>query len=518
MRRAGVHCMVIRNLPLLWMLLAPLAAFGQAEPPPAPAQAAPPAPAAANPSAQAVRSPAPRVADKATEQQVALPGGSLAFHALVGTQRISDDAGTAEADVVTTAFLLDGAAPGTRPVTFAINGGPGAGSAWLNLLALGPWRVALPQDGTLSPSTSPALVPNAETWLPFTDLVFIDPPGTGYSRLLSTNDAVRRRIWSTNGEIPVLAGVMRRWLEANNRLASPKLLVGESYGGFRGPRLARALVDRGVALRAMLLVSPLLDFNSRAFEWEPYGYLTRLPAMAAAQRGATSRDALADVEAYATKEYLQDFLHGMSDAAAVRRMSDRVAALTGLPPDLVQRRGGRIDWFTERREREPGRIASAYDLSVSGIDPLPTSQFIENPDAVTDALRPVLGSAISSLYADRLSWRPVGAPAPQYGLLSNEVLRAWNYGNGQQAVQSVSALRTALAFDPRLEVLVMHGLYDLVTPYFASKMILDQLPPAFASRARLLAVPGGHMFYTRDASRVRLRDEGEEMVRAATAP
>ena len=420
--------------------------------------------------------------------------------------------------MVTTAFTLDGAAPGTRPVTFAINGGPGAGSAWLDLLALGPWRVVLPQDGTLSPSTSPALVPNAESWLRFTDLVFIDPPGTGYSRILSGNDAVRRRLWSSNGEIPVLAGVMRRWLEANNRLASPKIYVGESYGGFRGPRLARALVDQGVALRAMLLVSPVLDFNNRAFEWEPYGYLTRLPSMAAAKRGAASRDEVADAEAYATGEYLQDFLRGMGDAAAVRRMSDRVAALTGLPAELVQRRGGRVDWFTERREREPGRIASAYDLSVTGIDPLPTSQFIENPDAVTDALRPVVGSAIEGLYADRLDWRPEGAPAPQYELLGGQAFRAWTYSTGQQGAQSVSALRTALAFDPRLQVLVVHGLYDLVTPYLASAMILDQLPPAFAGRARVLAVPGGHMFYIRDASRTRLRDEGEALVKSALTP
>lgn len=499
--------MAVRNLLPFLALLAPLAAFGQTPSPAAPPASAPPARAAP-----------PRVADKTTEHRMELPGGPLVFHALVSTHRISDDAGAAEADVVTTAFMLDGAAPGTRPVTFAINGGPGAGSAWLNLLALGPWRVALPQDGAPSPSASPALQPNAETWLPFTDLVFIDPPGTGYSRLLSANDAVRRRIWSSNGEIPVLAGVMRRWLEANGRLASPKLLVGESYGGFRGPRLARALVDQGAALGGMLLLSPLLDYNSRSFEWEPYFYLTRLPTMAAAQRGATSRDALADVETYATGEYLQDFLRGMGDAEAVQRMSGRVAALIGLPPDLVLRRGGRVDWFTERREREPGRIASAYDLTATGIDPLPTSQFIENPDAVTDALRPVLGSAVSGLYADRLGWRPEGAPAPRYELLGGPAFRDWTYSTQQQAAQSVSALRIALAFDPRLHMLVMHGLYDLVTPYYASKMILDQLPPAIAGRARLLAVPGGHMFYTRDASRVRLRDEGEALVRSAAAP
>ena len=399
-----------------------------------------------------------------------------------------------------TAFMLDGAEPGTRPVTFAINGGPGAGSVWLNLLAIGPWRVALPQAGPLSPSMSPALTPNAETRLPFTDLVFIDPPGTGYARLMSTNDAVRR------------------WLEMNGRLASPKLLVGESYGGFRSPRLARALVDQGAALGGLLLVSPLLDYNNRAFEWEPYDYLTRLPTMAAANRDATSRDAVADAEAYASGEYLQDFLRGMGDEAAVARMADRVAALTGLPPDLVRRRGGRIDWWTERREREPGRIASSYDLTATGIDPLPTAQFVEAPDAVAEALRPVLTSAAASMYADRLGWRPEDAPVPAYELLNNAVNRAWTYNGQGQAPQSVSALRTALAYDPRLQVVIMHGLYDLVTPYNASKMILDQMPPAVAGRTRLIALPGGHMFYTRDASRARLRDEGEALVRQAAAP
>lgn len=524
--------MAVRHILPILILLAPMIAFGQKLPSAAvsavsivphtvaSAGTVPTAPPAGLPAPPPVvlppRNIAPHGPDKTTSHQVELPSGSLAFHAQVSTHHMTESDGFTESDVVTTAFLLDGTAPDTRPVTFAINGGPGAGSAWLNLLALGPWRVPLPQDGTLSPSVFPDLVPNAETWLRFTDLVFIDPPGTGYSRLLSGSDASRRRIWSTNGEIPMLAGVMRRWLEANGRLASPKVYVGESYGGFRGPRLARALVEQGVALRGMMLLSPLLDFNSRASEWEPYYFLTRLPVMAAAKRGAASRDAVADVEAYATGEYLQDFLRGAGDAGAVRRMSDRVAALSGLPSELVLRRGGRVDWLTEQREREPGRVASAYDLSVTGLDPMPTAVWVESPDAVLDALRPVLGSAVSGLYAKRLGWQPDGAP--QYELLSSDVFRWWTYSTQQQGAQSVSALRTALAFDPRLRVLIIHGLYDLVTPYFASKMVLDQLPPAFASRARLLAIPGGHMFYTRDASRARLRDEGEAMVRSAIAP
>ena len=293
--------------------------------------------------------------------------------------------------------------------------------------------------------------------------------------------------------------------------------MGEIYGGFRGPRLARGLVEQGAALSGMLLVPPILDYNNRSIDWEPYTYLTRLPTMAAAHRSATTRDQVADAEAYATGEYFQDFLRGMGDPAAVARMAKTVAEMTGLPPELTVRRGGRIDWWTERREREPGRIASSYDLSLTGIDPLPTSQFVEAPDAVTDALNPVLTSAAVSLYADRLLWRPEGAPTPHYELLNGAVNRAWTFNGQGRSPVSVPALRIALAFDPRLQV-IMHGLYDLVTPYYASKMILDQSPPAVAGRARLMVLPDGHMFCTRDASRVLLRDQGATLAAGTAAP
>lgn len=453
----------------------------------------------------------PQPPDRTTEQQIDLPDHPIPFRAIVTTHRILGDNASPEADIVTTAFLLNNVPSAGRPVTFAINGGPGSGSGWLNLLAMGPWRIKLLQGGDLSPSLDPALVPNAETWLPFTDLVFIDPPGTGYSRLLGTNDAVQRRIWSSNGEIPVLAEVIRRWLELNGRLASPRFVVGESYGGFRAPRLARRLADaEGVALSGMLLVSPVLDFNAWSSQWQPYAWLTRLPTMAAANHKAEAREPA--VEAYAAGEYLTDFMRGPSDAAAVRRMAEHVANLTGLPLELTKRRGGRIDWWTERREREPGRIGSAYDLTVTGLDPDPMAQSVQAPDAVTDALKAPVTAAAVSLYADRLNWRPDGAPGPRYEILNEAVARSWSYNGGQSAAESVTALQSALAFDPALHVIVMHGLYDIVTPYFASKLILDQLPAALASRARLVTVPGGHMFYTRDASRLRFRDEGQALI------
>ena len=192
-----------------------------------------------------------------------------------------------------------------------------------------------------------------------------------------------------------------------------------------------------------------------------------------------------------------------------------MTALTGLDPALVQKRGGRIDWWTMQREREPGRVGSAYDLALTTLDPNPTAQYVRVPDAAVDALRAPVSAAAAGLYADKLGWRAEGAPAPRYELLNDTVFRAWNYGTRQVAAESFSALRAALAIDPRLRVQVVHGLYDLVTPYYGSKLILDQLPPALAARATLLALPGGHMFYTNDASRARLQAEGAALVRGA---
>ena len=248
-------------------------------------------------------------------------GRSLPIKATAGSLKLTNSAGTPLAEIGTIAYVLDGADPAARPLTFAINGGPGASSAWLHLGALGPWR--LPMQG-LAPSSPPALVDNAESWLAFTDLVFIDPPETGYSRVLG-GDEVKKSLFSVNGDIDGLAGVIRRWLIANTRLASPKFIVGESYGGFRGPRLAKTLTgEGGVGIKGLILLSPVLDFG-RFFGSDngPFPSLTRLPSYAAAWReksGPVTRASLADVEAYAVGEYLSDWLRGPRDRAAVARM------------------------------------------------------------------------------------------------------------------------------------------------------------------------------------------------------
>jgi len=452
--------------------------------------------------------------DATTKHTLALPGRTLAFTATAGSIRLFDGKGEPEADIAYTAYQLDGTDQRTRPVTFLFNGGPGASSAWLQLGSAGPWRVAIGGDAA-SASATPDLLPNAETWLDFTDLVFIDPVGTGYSRFAATGDDVRKRLFSVEGDVESIALTIRRCLEKSGRLLSPKYIAGESYGGIRGPKIARNLqTTQGVGVSGIILVSPLLDFRDYSGS-SLLQYAASLPTMAAVARegrGPVTRADMADVESYARGEFLTDLVKGQADREATTRLADKVAALTGIDQAVSRRLAGRFDINEFRREfdRKNGRVTGRYDASVSGFDPYPDSTSYYFGDPSGDALIAPLTSAAVELTTRRLNWRPDGS----YELLNGSVEHAWNFGRGRNPAESTSQLRQVLALDPRLKLLVAHGLFDLATPYFGSKIQLDQLP-AYASpdRVRLVVYPGGHMFYSRDASRKAFRDEVETLMK-----
>src|SRR5882672_7761303 len=213
--------------------------------------------ATAPPSAEQHRLPP----DSTTKQTLELPGRTLSFTATAGSIRVFDDKGEPQADIAYTSYQLDGADRATRPVTFVFNGGPGASSAWLQFGNVGPWRLPINAEAVTS-SAAPDLMPNAETWLDFTDLVFIDPVGTGYSRFVATGEDVRKRFFSIDGDVNSIALTIRRWLEKFDRLLSPKFVAGESYGGIRGPKIVRELqTEQGIGVKGLILVSPLLDFR-----------------------------------------------------------------------------------------------------------------------------------------------------------------------------------------------------------------------------------------------------------------
>jgi carboxypeptidase C (cathepsin A) len=457
-------------------------------------------------------------ADSVTHHTLALPGRNLAFTATAGSIALYNDKGEPQADIAYTAYQLDDTEKPNRPVTFVFNGGPGASSAYLQLGNAGPWRLPLNGDAAV-PSASPQLQPNAETWLDFTDLVFIDPVGTGYSRFAATGDDVRKRFFSVEGDVASIAVTIRRWLEKSDRLLSPKYILGESYSGIRGPRVVRELQTRqGVGVKGLILISPLMDFREYSGS-SILQYVASLPTMAAVARedkGGVTRADMADVENYARGDFLADLVKGEINAEATTRMANRVAALIGVDPAVSRRLAGRFATSEFRREfdRNNGRVTGRYDGSVSGLDPDPDASISHFDDPSGDALIAPLSSAAVELTRNTLNWRPDGP----YELLSNSVNREWDFGRSNDPAQSVSQLRQILALDPTLKVLVAHGLFDLATPYYGSKILLDQLPPyATQDRVKLVVYPGGHMFYTRDASRQMMRAEAEKMIHTPPA-
>lgn len=475
------------------------------------AAAAPPPPTAAAPKREVeeqVDAAKGLPAEVATSHTATIRGEKIAFVARAGAMRLRDGkTGAPRVDVAFVSYERSDVESAARPIAFVFNGGPGAASVWLGLGGISPWRLSLgPQPP--SPSAPPILVDNAESWLPFVDLVFVDPPGTGFSKFLTEEEEARKSFFSSKGDADSLAVVVRKWLAAHRRLGSPKFLVGESYGGYRVVEMLRALREReSVGVTGLVLISPALDFAWLDNKRNLLSLAGRLPSYAAVAREARQRADLADVEAYASGEFIVDLLKGVRDKDAMARLEANVARFTGLDARIVAEEGGRIELktFLRDRKRQSREVLSAYDGEVAGFDPRPFARESEWRDPVLDGLRAPLGEAMTRLTLEKLQW-PVGDA--RYEVLNDRVAHDWDFGQGGRGeAQAVSTLRDELALDRRLEVTVAHGLADLVTPYFASKLLLDQLP-AFGEtpRVKLVTTPGGHMAYLRDDARKLLRD------------
>ena len=228
-----------------------------------------------------------------------------------------------------------------RPVTFAFNGGPGAASVYLNLGAVGPKRVQFGAQGD-APSDMPVATDNPNSWLDFTDLVFIDPVGTGFSRSLVTPEETRKAFYANDPDIRYLSRVVYDWLVKEGRLRSPKYVMGESYGGYRAPRIAYELQSQiGVGVSGLIMVSPYLDPASGddATALSPLPWMVDLPSMAAAnleRHNALTPQAMAAVEAYTRGEFARDLLRGRADPQAWRPARPRQSDRAG-PPRRTRR-------------------------------------------------------------------------------------------------------------------------------------------------------------------------------------
>ncbi|HEX4170543.1 MAG TPA: peptidase S10 [Bryobacteraceae bacterium] len=444
------------------------------------------------------------------EQSVQLDGKALHYTVTIGSLPVQDKDAHPAGDVVYTAYTIPGK---DRPVTFALNGGPGAASVYLNLGAIGPKHVPFGSQGN-SPSDPATLVDNPGTWLDFTDLVFIDPIGTGFSRSLVPEDQAKKLFYSTTPDIQYLSRIIYTWLVKNERLASRKYLVGESYGGFRGPRITHYLQTQlGVAMNGVVLVSPYLnpsiDDNR---DLSPIPWMMTLPSITAAyleRHDRLTQQQMESVINYTRGEYATDLLKGHSDPEATPRIVKRVTEMTGLDPAFVKQSGGRLETQAFLREefREEGRLGSRYDPNVTAWDPFPYDPQQRTNDPLLESIIAPTTTAMVDFVTRVVGWK-VDA---RYNALSEEVARLWDGGEDLQK-GAAGQLRESVATDPKLRVLIVHGWDDLSCPFMGSILTVDQMPiMGDQSRVQVKEYPGGHMFYTRPASQSMLRKDVVEM-------
>jgi len=488
-----------------------LSSFAQRGAPPAGAAAAP---GAARAATEAMKNPLP--ADKSVEQTITVGGKTVHYTATVGTIEIKDKDEKPAGEVEYISYVMDKAAGAPdRPVTFAFNGGPGASSVYLNLGAIGPKRVNFGNAGE-SASDPATLVDNQGTWLDFTDLVFIDPIGTGYSRSLVDDDTTKKMFYSTTPDIEYLSMVVWKWLVKNDRLLDKKYLIGESYGGYRGPRITHYLQSTlGVAMNGIVLVSPYLNPEFGDGNLSPVPWMTTLPSISAAHlesEGKLSDAAMQKVIGYTEGDYATALIKGNSDPAARDAMIAHVTEMTGLDPAFVKHEGGRLEIGAYLREvhRTQGLIGSVYDSNVTSPDPFPYSSFSRSGDPILEAIVAPTSTAAADFITRTVGWKTDA----RYEALSNNVNRNWDHNSDDLRRGAVADLREAVAADPKMRVLIVHGWNDLSCPFMGSVMTVQQMPVmGDPNRVQVHEFPGGHMFYTRPVNQGGLHKMAEEMVR-----
>lgn len=433
-------------------------------------------------------------ADSVTEHAIDTAQGKLVYTATAGTLAFYDQSGEQSAAVFYTAYVAKNGAP-NRPLTFAFNGGPGAASAFLHLGLVGPRVLDIGRDPALA-----ALHDNPETWLRFTDLVLIDPIGTGWSRTRMPDDA--KHFWNVRSDADSMAKAVALYVAKNDRAGSPKYLLGESYGAFRAAKTARALEkEQGIAVSGIVMLSPMLE------GWLNFGddqsalrAALQLPSLAATElerKGTFSREALAAAEKFAMTDYLTTLAGAPPQGDAARTFYERVAQISGLPLDVVtQARGFITDAFI--KTLHSGKIVSRYDATFAVDDPSPELRSARGPDPILDSLARAYGGAFAAYARNELGFKT----PMTYKLLANDVTHHWDWHGGRVQASAESELRVLLSFSPSLRLLVAHGLSDMVTPYAMSRYALEHLPPVDPpGRVALKLYRGGHMLYLDPASR-----------------
>ena len=410
--------------------------------------------------------------------------------------------GDVEARIFYMAYTLDNP-PANRPLMFSFNGGPGSASVWLHLGALGPRRVKMMDDGMLPPPPY-EMEDNAATWLTETDLVFIDPVGTGYSR--AAKPELGQKFWGLNGDIESVGEFIRMYLGRNERWMSPLFLVGESYGTTRASGLSNWLFEHGIALNGICLVSTVMNFQTLRFAenndmplvliFPSYTatawYHKRLPPQL---QSRSLEQVTEESRRWASNEYLRAMMRidQLTDSER-NALAASYAAFTGLPADFIIRNNFRVDLGEFQKEllRSERRSVGRLDSRFKGIDRDAAS---DNPDSdpSMNAIRPPYTAAFNSYVRGELGFKS----DVEYYILGGGISAPWNWNTANGYADTSMSLKDAMAKNPYMKVWLSQGYYDMATPFFAAEYTVSamNLDPTIRRNVSFTYYEAGHMMY-----------------------
>ncbi|MBI2689697.1 MAG: peptidase S10 [Acidobacteria bacterium] len=477
-------------------------------------------------AAASVFAQAPAAAPKPVEpapivrkHSITLNGKTYAYSTTAGRLPITNDQGDVEAQMFFVAYTLDNPGP-RRPLMFSFNGGPGSASVWLHMGLLGPKIVKMQDDGSYPPPPF-ELVDNPQSFLPFTDVVFIDPVGTGYSR--ATKAELGKKFFGVQGDIASVGEFIRLWLSRYQRWNSPLFMIGESYGTFRAAGVAGYLVDRGVAFNGICLISSILNFQTARFAPGndlPYSlFLPTYTAIAWYHKKlegglqADLREAVKEAQQYAGGEYVVALAKGDRLTAEERgKAVDKLHRLTGLSKRYLEEHDLRIEinHFTKELLRDRGMTVGRLDGRIIGVEGLNGDPLPEFDPSMTAIRAPY--TALFNEYARR----ELGYESDlEYYILGGGI-GPWDFGQGgnNRYAETAGALRQAFAKNPFMRVYVGSGYYDLATPFFATEYTFSHmgLPSKYKPQVTTKMFPAGHMFYVYKPALAELAKDIEEFV------
>ena len=483
---------------LAFSALATFVAAGQAPPP-----AGPPPAAAAPPD----RFPAPPAVEKLqkTDHSIQINGRPINYTATAGTLVLRKDDAKPIASMFFVAYTRDDIQDKSqRPLTFAFNGGPGSASIWLHMGALGPKRVVLGPNGEQPPPPY-RLVDNEDSLIDVTDLVFIDPVSTGYSRSAPGEDS--KQFHGLEGDLNSVANFIYQYTGKFNRWSSPKFLIGESYGTTRAAGLSQTLQEQGINLNGITFISSVLNFETISFNpGNELPYILFLPTYTATAwyhkklpadlQAKTPEQAVQAARDFASGDYTLALMKGAKLTSADRtKVVTQTARFTGLSKEYVEESNLRISPTRFRKEllRAEGKTLGRYDSRLEGSDADSAGERPEY-DPSYASVQGAFTATFNHYIRDDLKWDS----DLTYEALTNKV-QPWNYERYQNRyVDTAEMLRQAMSQTPTLQTLVVAGYYDLATPFFSAEYTFNHLglSPSLQQNVRFAYCDAGHMLYT----------------------